>query len=546
MGAEKNREDLPTSTDGQLEDAQQGAVEAQAALCNLVENFFIEEDKTEEELFNEITDYVQNGANIRIRNAATGDTLLTRAISNNADINLVKALLRKDPGLATFLTEDGTPPLIKAAQSNFAFLYINALLDYGADVNSLSPDGDSALITVIPTGAETAVETLLQRGANLVVQNNEGITVFIKICRSNRIGYDAQNEILAMCLNALRTKDPECMKRIINLQDNDGYTALMNAVGSLKEQQAKGWSLNVELINLLLEAGADPMVADNYGNTALSIAEEVSDIKKLLEEHSSQSTSSSSSSATASSEDSSSSSEANQSSSPSESNPASGTNAADTHTKDVTCTKKKHDTKEHNINVGVLFSFEDEVDNYQFAINHDDMDDGNGGRSLKIAQPNPDELISDSTNEQASSPNHAESEQEEVVQYLINTYGYAEALARKVATKIARDHHQVATKIAIDHLQQYIDHWRSLNEAIDEQKSLEGYINKQIGKEMASGIIPDVHLHFSELHSMEEIKEPLSGTSAVIVSDGEMFYSEALLGAIDYNITGGTIMIKTS
>ena len=59
----------------------------------------------------------------------------------------------------------------------------------------------------------------------------------------------------------------------LNLQNEDGTTALMFAVSSNHK----------EIVKLLIDAGADINLKDNDGDTALDFAKEKNDIIKLLE-----------------------------------------------------------------------------------------------------------------------------------------------------------------------------------------------------------------------------------------------------------------------
>ena len=177
-----------------------------------------------------------------------GNPRLIRAIDNN-DIDTVKYLLRQgdDPNI---VNKNGQPALIRAINNiNTNIEIVKLLLENGADPDIKQQrgmfTGESPLIRAIEENKIDVVELLINHGANIESTDSDGYTALMIA------NLRAQYEILTLLINK---------GAAMNTQNNDGSTALMNAI-------SEHFFENVEL---LLKNGADLLdLKDNQGYTAL-------------------------------------------------------------------------------------------------------------------------------------------------------------------------------------------------------------------------------------------------------------------------------------
>ncbi|KAJ5635238.1 ankyrin 2-3/unc44 [Penicillium longicatenatum] len=114
---------------------------------------------------------------------------------------------------------------------------------------------------------KTVFQELLDRGADVTAQDNDGKTILHRIK-----GLDSRTEIFKI-LKALLKKTPS----LIHLADRDGETALHHAlqqtslsyVGPPFSYGQRPGVCFADYQGLLLDHGADPLLPDNAGNTAL-------------------------------------------------------------------------------------------------------------------------------------------------------------------------------------------------------------------------------------------------------------------------------------
>jgi len=116
------------------------------------------------------------------------------------------------------------------------------------EVNILAKEGyGSSLIVAARYGETDTVRKLLEAGANMHVQDNEGKTAL------NRAVEEDHSEVVRILLQAGAE---------VNSTDKDDMTSLM-------------WAAvfgHTEVVGILLEAGADVNASDDYGRTSLTIA----------------------------------------------------------------------------------------------------------------------------------------------------------------------------------------------------------------------------------------------------------------------------------
>ena len=204
-----------------------------------------------------------------------------------------------------------TALMLAASGSNDAHgLCVEFLVEAGADLNVLDKFGNTALMLAAKAGGINSVKYLTERMSvsSLNQTNNKGETALMIAASDN-------SSEQTSCLKCLVEAGAD-----MNVQDKDGYTALMCAlesgnmesvkfltermsVSTLNQANAKGKTAlmlaasrystdNVDILKYLVEAGADVNFQCRHGYTALMYASENTNVKsvKFLTDHMSVST----------------------------------------------------------------------------------------------------------------------------------------------------------------------------------------------------------------------------------------------------------------
>ena len=178
--------------------------------------------------------------------------MLENAIANNTENNSSEET-----------QEEKDTKLLNAANNN-KLDKVKEALDKGANVNAKTFDDWTALQLVSWNGHAEIVFELLEKGADVNMNDNEDGSTALQL--ASRYGH---TEIVSMLLN---------YGAIVNEVDNDGYTALQYASN-------EG---HTNIVAMLLEKGADVNANNEYdGNTALHMAsmndeKENTDIVRML------------------------------------------------------------------------------------------------------------------------------------------------------------------------------------------------------------------------------------------------------------------------
>jgi ankyrin repeat protein len=187
---------------------------------------------------------INHGANIN-RVDKHGITPLMKASENN-NIKFVTFLLKQPQIDVNVQGRHGLTALIKATSKDIVYLLLNA----GADPNIADADNQNALMTHVSD--PDILEALLNRGANVNAQDKRGDTV-LDLAINHR--YLTSVSLILSVPNV-----------DVDLTNAEGKTALMLAA-SVPENENGG-----QYVQLLLEAGADPLMKDEGGYTALDYA----------------------------------------------------------------------------------------------------------------------------------------------------------------------------------------------------------------------------------------------------------------------------------
>jgi serine/threonine-protein phosphatase 6 regulatory ankyrin repeat subunit B len=154
--------------------------------------------------------------------------------------------------------------LITATKLQDAYIVEYLLEQPDTSVNFQDRSGSTALMYAVRNSDAEIVELLLlsisRSLLNVNIQDNNGGTALIHASIEGNV------EIVRLLLLSILRNPVD-----VNIQDNNGYTALMYAI-SIGDR---------EIVELLLENGADVNIETNWGDTAISIAQDNDNIEIL-------------------------------------------------------------------------------------------------------------------------------------------------------------------------------------------------------------------------------------------------------------------------
>lgn len=222
----------------------------------------------------------------------SGSTALTFASENGHES--VTAMLVQLGANVHDRTRAGWNSLMIAAKNGHDVI-VAQLLEFGADVRSSDRKGNSAMMYAIEAGHPKVIKTLFKY-SDLVapcVPNNQGVTPLMAAIDNNQQeiidvllpvskNLDFKDKYGASVLHyAVAKSNPKLVETLIgmkgvdiNLQDEDGTTALIEAVEVGSNS----------IVSFLLAKGANKTLKNKAGKTALQLAEETrkQDIISLL------------------------------------------------------------------------------------------------------------------------------------------------------------------------------------------------------------------------------------------------------------------------
>ncbi|MFC8713043.1 ankyrin repeat domain-containing protein [Streptomyces sp. NPDC057197] len=149
--------------------------------------------------------------------------------------------------------EDGRTPLLRAALAD-RVAAAEALVGAGADVNAQDARQDSAWLVTGVTGSVAMMRVLLPGGPDPALTNRFGGVSVIPASERGHVAY-------VRAVLAETDIDVDHVNRL-------GWTALLEAV-----ILGDGGRTHQEVVEVLLAAGADPLLPDGDGTTALAHAE---------------------------------------------------------------------------------------------------------------------------------------------------------------------------------------------------------------------------------------------------------------------------------
>ncbi len=202
---------------------------------------------------------LEKGAVVDTRDG-NGMTALHRAACTGL-VDVATLLIHKGADVEARDTKNNTPLILAAASGHVAI--ITLLLQMGAELNAKADDGATALFSACAKGHESVVKVLLEKGPLL----NEKAKIIGKFsCHF----ITSEGEIRSQRQEAQ-------VEQLVNEIVNDSATALMIAAQS----NYSG------IVRMLLDAGSDTEIRDNYGRTALFLATQANniDVVRMLVQH---------------------------------------------------------------------------------------------------------------------------------------------------------------------------------------------------------------------------------------------------------------------
>ena len=157
-------------------------------------------------------------------------------------------LIEEDIDIVDAIDEEGNTALHCASYRGRVEV-ISYLLDQGANINAKGDFGITPLFDACEKGHLEVVELLLSKGADPTICSNGSRTAIMMASNQGHVD-------VVRCL--VRNK---AVRATIDTQDCIGSTALWRA----------SFRNRTEVLKVLVEVGANPMVADRYGRTPLDM-----------------------------------------------------------------------------------------------------------------------------------------------------------------------------------------------------------------------------------------------------------------------------------
>ena len=180
------------------------------------------------------------------------------------DVLAVRELLQQ--GVAVDSRDDRGRTALLLATHNNAVDAARVLIEAGADVNAKDDISDSPYLYAGAEGPLAILRMTLAHGADLASVNRYGGTALIPAAHHGHV--DIVRELLTTAIDIDHVNEP-------------GWTALLEAI-----ILGDGGPAHTEIVRLLLDAGADPTIADGDGVTPLEHATDrgYAEIERMITE----------------------------------------------------------------------------------------------------------------------------------------------------------------------------------------------------------------------------------------------------------------------
>ncbi|WP_157150878.1 ankyrin repeat domain-containing protein [Brachyspira sp. SAP_772] len=156
--------------------------------------------------------------------------------------------------------------------------FVQVLLDNGMDINKKNEEGKSLILDISKSydshhkpkfgkseiigvpDSKYKIETLINLGANINIQDNDGNGILHYILSRDNIGTEEYDIIEMLIKNEVN----------INLQNNDGDTAL-HKISYKKNNNHRNINMEKKVASLLIENNADKNIKNNNGKKAYPV-----------------------------------------------------------------------------------------------------------------------------------------------------------------------------------------------------------------------------------------------------------------------------------
>ena len=169
--------------------------------------------------------------------------------AEEGDLEEVMRLIQEDPEIVDEIDDNESTALHLACIDGHVEV-VSYLLDQGANINTTDNVDATPLYYACYEGRLEVVELLLSRGADPTICDCGGWTPLIVA------SYEGHVDVVRYLVRN------RAVRATIDTQDNTGCTALWIASATNR----------TGVVKVLVEVGANPMVADRYGRTPLDMA----------------------------------------------------------------------------------------------------------------------------------------------------------------------------------------------------------------------------------------------------------------------------------